>query len=104
MENPNRTCSTCACLRVIKKPAIMPPHMKKADFDAMTDQSVCRWFPPAIPVQFGNRQAMIQTPIGVPDDTVCWQWRAQGTLPGDEKPALIVYSIPGAGPVSGAGL
>jgi hypothetical protein len=75
-----RSCKTCACSFLVKKPEVLPPRMRPEVFAALKDQRVCRLHPP-MTVQTGQGQGLSQQPVL--DNNVCWQWCAVGTLPGD---------------------
>jgi len=79
-----RTCKTCACVFVIERPAVQPPGMDAQTWDNMPrEQYVCRLNPP-VPMQTPKGLQAVQMPTT--PGSVCWQWRAVGTLPGDQHP------------------
>lgn len=100
---PTRNCANCACSYVITPESVSlktghaPPATAKP-------QRVCRLSPPTtvtfervdvVPGRAGRPSQEIRTPVqglvqqATTDDTVCWQWRPLGTLPGDNAAAMF---------------
>lgn len=76
-----RRCENCACHDVIRRPAVQPPDMTNEQWDRMPEaQSVCRLNPP-IPAQSAKGLIVMHMPTS--PAMVCWQWKAEGTRPGE---------------------
>lgn len=91
-ENENsRTCANCACSYLMKHPS-----------EINRTQRICRLQPPTTLIQNQRVQTqagpqMVQvaalTQQMVTDDTVCWQWRREGTPPGDKNNDTEINSM-----------
>jgi len=78
-----RSCESCACSFVIKRPTLQPAGMKKEQFDALRDMRVCRLNPPMTVPTPNSQVTYFQQPVY--DNNVCWHWRTAGSLPGEDN-------------------
>ena len=86
-----RTCANCACSAIIEPPRIATAERAAAPPDAKPHW-FCRWNPPyavQYPSPDGKQMltGIVQSPTTA--DTVCWQWKPEGTLPGDGAKSLF---------------
>lgn len=94
-----RNCANCACSYLIT-PAAVEAAGRSTPVNAKP-QRVCRWLPPVtvtfeqvdvIPGRNGRPNQTVTRPVqglvqqATTDDTVCWQWKPEGTPPGGEYP------------------